>query len=313
MDSECSSFPTADRRRGVRPRRLKQSKSKWKDVHRSVTGNLCTSLATFPVPITRIQACRYHFCVWPCRVAVLQRCLINGFMGNPSSSPFRLPQFIPQWMGCNFFLKLSPSVIWSNSRFVLGRLGKDQKARVILRSSLYVPLLISALKHWSAPACAKAPGMLWFYAVANDCSLFSPTVTSVLQFLSSLVHSQSPLNRYIHFKSFLKTYSYCNHNMVLIWHWGPGCSAVIAEQWCLFNLNLGPLCYRLVNFVFEVLYFPDLCSSPFLLSFWIILCLFQAVCPLMYCLMCPRSEQSSRAPAVEGVPKDKSQLAGTHR
>lgn len=189
MDSECSSFPTADRRRGVRPRRLKQSKSKWKDVHWSVTGNLCTSLATFPVPITRIQACRYHFCVWPCRVAVLQHCLINGFMGNPSSSPFRLPRFIPQWMGCNFFLKLSPSVIWSNSRFVLGRLGKDQKARVILRSSLYVPLLISALKHWSAPACAKAPGMLWFFTVATDCSLFSPTVTSVLQFLSSLMHN----------------------------------------------------------------------------------------------------------------------------
>lgn len=76
----------------------------------------------------------------------------------------------------------------------------------------------------------------------------------------------------------------------------------------LIYFDLGLLHHVLVNFIFV-----DLLSTPSPLIFWKGPCLFQAAFPLVCCLMCPKSCQHPAPPAVEGTPKDKSQLACTPR
>lgn len=232
--------------------------------------NFCTTLESSPLPGT--WAFPHCFCAQPFLLLAFPHCCshhailleplnLNGFTGNPSSFPFKLPQIIPQWVAWVAFFfspQASPFVIWSGSRFVLGRFGKGQKAGIILKSFCNLPLLSSIPKRWSAPG--GAPGTAWSLPFANNCSPFS----SKPQFLLSVVHGWSSFNKPIPFKFLLKTYFYCDYNLALIQHWGPGCSAVIGDHWCLFNFDLGSLCCMLVNFIFVDLSFPDPQLPPLL-------------------------------------------------
>lgn len=162
-----------------------------------------------------------HWCFH--HAILLEATNLNGFTGKPLVFSLQVTTNYTSEGGIFCSPQASPFVIWNGSRFVLGRFGKGQKARIILKSFCNLPLLILVPEHWSAAACGEAPGTAWSL-VANNCSPFPSTAIPAPQFLLSVVHGWSSLNKTIPFKFLLKTYFHCDYNLALIHHWGPGSS-----------------------------------------------------------------------------------------